>query len=154
MCFSLCCCLNTVMSSARSINNNNNLSCSYTSTTLTSLPLSPCLRQCSMTTKNCWRGGQSESRVRPKLRADSISPLILSLAMFSKLARSMAMGSRRAAGKQTANTFKKYPWLYIFLIQKYRFRKKLYGVFYILLRTPCRVYSRLHRHCTATRNNY
>lgn len=58
-----------------------------------STPFRPCFRQCSMTTKNCCKGGQSESRVRPKLKADSMSPLMLSLAMFNKFALSTAVGS-------------------------------------------------------------
>lgn len=67
------------------------------------VPLRPCFRQCSMTTKNCCRGGQSESRVRPKLKADSIKPLMLSLAILSKFALSIAIGSRNA-GRQSPQT--------------------------------------------------
>lgn len=33
-------------------------------------PFRPCLRQCSRTTKNCCRGGYSESSVRPRLKED------------------------------------------------------------------------------------
>lgn len=51
-------------------------------------PLSPCLRQCSSTTKNCCRGAWSASRLRPRLRADWSKTLMLSFIMCIRLTRS------------------------------------------------------------------
>lgn len=56
-------------------------------------PLSPCLRQCSRTIKNCWRGGCSESRVLPRLREDWIKTLMLNFSILRRLDLSIAMGS-------------------------------------------------------------
>lgn len=56
-------------------------------------PFSPCFRQCSRTTKNCCRGGYSESSVLPRLMEDWINTLMLSFIMLRRLDLSIDMGS-------------------------------------------------------------
>ncbi len=61
---------------------------------LTFFGLSPCLRMCSKTMKKCCRGMWSESSWRPNLRLESITSLITSCMMLTRLLRSITTGSR------------------------------------------------------------
>ena len=58
------------------------------------LRLSLWMRTCSMTTKNCCSGTCSSSSIRPCDRDESMSSLMMSLAMLSRLERSIVKGSR------------------------------------------------------------
>lgn len=62
-------------------------------------PFSPCLRQCSITTKNCCKGACSASRLRPRLRADWSKTLMLSFIMCIRLARSSIIWHLEAVGR-------------------------------------------------------
>lgn len=58
------------------------------------LRLRPCRSTCSRTMKNCCNGSWSSSNIRPCAIEESISSLTISLETFSKLALSIARGSR------------------------------------------------------------
>ena len=62
--------------------------------------LSPCLRTCSRTMKKCWRGMWSESNWRPNFRLESITSLMTSFKMFTRLLLSIRTGSRSEKNKQ------------------------------------------------------
>lgn len=63
-------------------------------------PFSPCLRQCSITTKNCCKGAWSASRLRPRLRADWSKTLMLSFIMCIRLTRSSIIWHLEAGGQK------------------------------------------------------